>query len=241
MSDSDFSGSDSEDDLPSSNASIKSTTSLPSRKTSSVAQSIHRCAVSIDPPYTCPVPGCPKSSCKPWKTPASLHSHIADHALGKLKGTIPPEYFRTWNKEFCSSCYQIRKSFHPSQKCSSCSREKTSTNTISPTTVLPTSSSVSNHAQVEQSSLSETDLPKLEEIVKFRSPCLRYIPKNVRLEWSRAFTETLQDCIFVNEVTSYTYLFMLSKVTLRVPPSNIKSRKARDDFTLSLLKKWRGS
>ena len=114
VSDSDFSGSDSEDsssdsedDLPSSNARIKSTTSLPGRKTSSVAQSIHRCAVSIDPPYTCPVPGCPKSSCKPWKTPASLHSHIADHALGKLKGTIPPEYFRTWNKKFCSSCYQI--------------------------------------------------------------------------------------------------------------------------------------
>ena len=193
LSDSDFSGSDSEDsrsdsedDLPSSNARIKSTTSIPSRKTSSVAQSIHRCAVSIDPPYTCPVPGCPKSSCKPWKTPASLHSHIADHALGKLKGTIPPEYFRTWNKEFCSSCYQIRKSFHPSQKCSSCAREKTSTNTISPTTMLPAPCSVSNHvvnnSQVVQTRLSETDLPKLEEIVKFRSPCLRYIPKNVRLE-----------------------------------------------------------
>ena len=34
---------------------------------------------------------------------------------------------------------------------------------------------------------------------------------------------------------------MLAKVCLRVPPTNLTSRKSKDDFTLSLLKKWRNS
>jgi len=84
------------------------------------------------------------------------------------------------------------------------------------------------------------NLPSLEDIVKMKTPTLKFVPKRVRSEWSRAWSETVQDCLHLNDVASYTYLFLLSKVCLRVPPSNLRARKAKEDFTLTLLKRWRG-
>ena len=37
------------------------------------------------------------------------------------------------------------------------------------------------------------------------------------------------------------YLFLLTKTCLRVPASNIRSKKSKEEFTLNLLKRWRGS
>ena len=92
--------------------------------------------------------------------------------------------------------------------------------------------------QIDQCSAS---LPSLTSVVNLKCPTLRFVPRSLRSEWSRAFSETLQDCLHLNDVYSYTYLFMLAKVCLRVPPTNLRSRKSKDDFTLSLLKKWRHS
>ena len=72
-------------------------------------------------------------------------------------------------------------------------------------------------------------------------PTQKYVPKRIRSEWSRAWSETIQDCIYINDLSSYTYLFLLTKVCLRIPPSNLRSRKAREDFTLNLIKRWRGT
>ena len=92
--------------------------------------------------------------------------------------------------------------------------------------------------QIDQCSAS---LPSLPSVVNLKCPTLRFVPRSLRSEWSRAFSETLQDCLHLNDVYCYTYLFMLAKVCLRVPPTNLRSRKSKDDFTLSLLKKWRHS
>jgi len=84
-------------------------------------------------------------------------------------------------------------------------------------------------------------LPSLEQIVKIRVPTQKYVPKRIQSEWSRAWSKTIQDCIYINDLSSYTYLFLLTKVCLRIPPSNLRSRKAREDFTLNLIKRWRGT
>ena len=69
----------------------------------------------------------------------------------------------------------------------------------------------------------------------------KYVPKRIRSEWSRAWAETIQDCLYINDLTSYTYLFLFTKACLRIPPSNLRSRKAKEDFTLNLIKRWRGT
>jgi len=51
----------------------------------------------------------------------------------------------------------------------------------------------------------------------------------------------VQDCLYFSDSPSYTFLFLLPKVCLRVPTSNIRSRRAKEDFSLQLLKRWRGS
>ena len=93
----------------------------------------------------------------------------------------------------------------------------------------------------EVSSQNFPELPSIEVIVKLRSPTLKFVPKRICSEWSRAWTETVQDCIYGNNIPSYTFLFLLSKTCLRVPPSNISSRRAKEDFSLQLFKRWRGS
>ena len=74
-----------------------------------------------------------------------------------------------------------------------------------------------------------------------RSPTMKDVTKGIRSEWSRAWTETVQDCLHLNDVTSYSYLFLLTKTCFRIPPSNIRLRKEKESFSLNLLKRWRGS
>ena len=88
------------------------------------------------------------------------------------------------------------------------------------------------------SSQNFPELPAIEVIVKLRSPTLKFVPKRIRSEWSRAWTETVQDCLYLNDTPSYTFLFLLPKVCLRVPTSNIRSSRAKEDFSLQLLKRW---
>jgi hypothetical protein len=118
-----------------------------------------------------------------------------------------------------------------------------------PSSALPQASNLSNPnfdfefqtPSIEDSSQNFPELPSIEVIVKLRSPTLKFVPKRIRSEWSRAWTETVQDCIYGNNISSYTFLFLLSKTCLRVPPSNIRCRRAKEDFALQLFKRWRGS
>ena len=197
--------------------------------------------------FRCPVAGCPKASSKPWKNVASLHGHLADHCVGKFQGTVPLEYFDQWDKQFCSKCGKMRKSFAPSLFCSCCSRKPPASVTLLPNPPDPLShphisaSSTSNSLQHPLSCPPNVSLPSLDQIVKVRVPTLKYVPKRIRSEWSRVWSETIQDCLYINDLPSFTYLFLLTKVCLRIPPSNIRSRKAREDFTLNLMKRWRGT
>ena len=174
------------------------------------------------------MPGCPKTLSKPWKNVASLHSHLADHCAGKFQGTVPSQYFEDWKKEFCPACSRMRKSFSPSPSC------PLPVNNL-PSSALPQAINLSNPNSdfefqtpsiEEVSSQNFPELPSIEVIVKLRSPTLKFVPKRIHSEWSRAWTETVQDCIYGNNISSYTFLFLLSKTCLRVPPSNIRSRRA---------------
>jgi hypothetical protein len=55
-------------------------------------------ATSRNGPFTCPIHDCPLSNSKIWVSASSLHSHIREHCIGKYRGEVPLEYFRTWNK-----------------------------------------------------------------------------------------------------------------------------------------------
>ena len=99
------SDSDSEDDNPRQKSNSKS-----SQKSHNL-NSVHRCTLPTTGPFSCPVKDCPKVLCKPWKAVESLHRHMVDHCVGKLSGSIPEQYFRTWNKQFCTNCSKMRKSF----------------------------------------------------------------------------------------------------------------------------------
>lgn len=132
----------------------------------------------------------------------------------------------------------MRKSFAPSLFCSCCSRKPPASVTPLPNPPDPLShlhisaSSTSNSLQHPLSCPPNVSLPSLDQIVKVRVPTLKYVPKRIRSEWSRVWSETIQDCLYINDLPSFTYLFLLTKVCLRIPPSNIRSRKAREDFTL---------
>ena len=132
-------------------------------------------------PFSCPVAGYPKAHCKPWISEASLHRHMVDHCIGKLNGAIPEKYFSTWNKQFCSQCLKMRKSFSPAKICNCCSNKK-------PSLVVDDISSVLNANISQQLSQSEAEtmqdypisnicLPSLGGIVKCKCPTLRHIPK----------------------------------------------------------------
>ena len=148
--------------------------------------------------FNCPVSGCPKNLSKPWKNVASLHSHLADHCAGKYQGSVPSQYFKEWNKEFCPNCCQMRKSFSPSSSCCCCLRKKSRSTNLPPSTTLssalphsPNLSQPNNGFDLRTQSDEEvfashnfSELPSIEVIVKLRSPTLKFVPKRIRSEWS---------------------------------------------------------
>ena len=135
----------------------------------------------------------------------------------------------------------MRKSFSPAKICNCCSNKKPSLVVDDISSVLSQQLPQSEAETTQDYPISNICLPSLEEIVKCKCPTLRHVPKKIRSLWSKAFTETLQDCVFLNDTASFMYLFMLSKVCLRVPPSNLRSCKQKDQFTSNLLNKWRCS
>ena len=199
-------------------------------------------------PFSCPVLNCPISNVKSWSTAPSLHKHIQEHCIGRFSGVVPEEYFKTWNKQFCSNCSHIRMSFDPSPYCSCCQRSEPKTKPKKEKKQNELSASLNYVVpQLQDPPSSPNDLntdfclPAFDEIIKIKSPTLKHVPKRLRSEWSRAWTETIQDCLFLNDTTSYVSLFLLSKICLQLPPSNLKSRKMKEEFTHNLIKRWRGT
>ena len=131
-------------------------------------------------------------------------------------------------------CSYIRKIFDPSPFCNCCQRNETNPSMKRNDATIPVSTAPDisqRHVSSFSPNVSNNDdpcFPTLEQIIKLKSPTLKYVPKRLRSEWSRAWTETIQDCLFLNDSVSYVSLFLLSKICLQVPPSNLKSRKLKE-------------
>ena len=110
---SDSEDSDSESDSEADNPRKKSNEI--SSQNSHNLNSVHRCALSTTGPFS--AQGLSKGAVQALE---SLHRHMVDHCVGKLSGSIPEQYFRTWNKQFCTNCPKMRKSFSPALFCNCC-------------------------------------------------------------------------------------------------------------------------